>query len=488
MTIVRCPRCRDEVTVPAKASGRALVRCPLCLEEYLLAEALANAPPLLVIIGGEVEQAAIDTSTAAGSEYQLSGGGIAPGAFDSTAAAAPAAMTTRPALRAMPRPRRKEKSGLILFVNYIVGGVMGLSLGLLVLWWIFRKDPLELGPKVAHYASWIVPQQFRGKPDGSADDAATIRPSKAGPNTAATESGKRSSKKATGVGASEPQDAAAELQSVPGLDEPAKPPAATLTPATEAPNSKERGAAGRSKRDDLLQRTSPGSADVGLLGTESRSTKVPMPDLKDLLPDGPFVVAPTPDNAKPLATAEEFALAVDMAVAALEKYEQVPKENGDAVRQAFIDLYNAAGEVGRVISYLDAADAGLSDSVRKMQTLFDALSGAKGTSRVRPIKFLTAQQWPEQRSGQGLLAAGTVKDWTSVGPLFAVTLEASVRDSTLTLPLVTTNNPQDLGKIGDELVVVGRVIDEPKQNLPGYEGNQPRVLLVGFAVRVPKSE
>ena len=38
MTIVRCPRCRDEVSVPAKATARALVRCPLCLEQYLLAE------------------------------------------------------------------------------------------------------------------------------------------------------------------------------------------------------------------------------------------------------------------------------------------------------------------------------------------------------------------------------------------------------------------------------------------------------------------
>src|SRR5262245_45970899 len=69
MSIVRCPRCRDEVTVPAKASGRALVRCPLCLEEYLLAEALTNAPPPLVIIGGEVEQSAIQSS-APGTEYQ----------------------------------------------------------------------------------------------------------------------------------------------------------------------------------------------------------------------------------------------------------------------------------------------------------------------------------------------------------------------------------------------------------------------------------
>ena len=32
---------------------------------------------------------------------------------------------------------------------HVVGGVMGLALGLLVLWWVFRRDPLELGPPIA---------------------------------------------------------------------------------------------------------------------------------------------------------------------------------------------------------------------------------------------------------------------------------------------------------------------------------------------------
>src|SRR5438067_2233446 len=135
MTIVRCPRCRDEVTVPAKATPRALVRCPLCLEQYLLAEALANAPPPLVIIGGEVEQAAIERSSPGESEYQLAddrrlGQHFTDSPLEASAPAAAAVMAPRPAMRAMPRARRPEKSGLLLLVNYAVGGVMGLSLGL----------------------------------------------------------------------------------------------------------------------------------------------------------------------------------------------------------------------------------------------------------------------------------------------------------------------------------------------------------------------
>ena len=70
----------------------------------------------------------------------------------------------------------------------------------------------------------------------------------------------------------------------------------------------------------------------------------------------------------------------------------------------------------------------------------------------------------------------------------AAALDASLRDASLILPLVAPNNPRDLCKIGDELVVIGRVVHKPKDNLAGYDGNEPRVLLVGFAVRVPKTD
>jgi hypothetical protein len=480
MTIVRCPRCRDEVTVPAKASGRALVRCPLCLEEYLLAEALANAPPLLVIIGGEVEQTAIDSTAASGGEYQLAVSGFAPGSLASSAVTATPAMLPRPSVKAMPRPRRKEKSPLVLLVNYVVGGVMGLALGVLVLWWIFRQDPLELGPRVARYVPRIVPQQFRSKTllDSSPGPSANSAPDTVrgrGPKN-------RGNKKAI---TSEPNEAGVELQTPPGPDEPARLPDAALTPATETPNANERSSSNPSNQGDRIQRSEPAIAGFER-SVASPTAATPMPDLKDLLPGGTSAARSPHVDAMPLPTPADFAQAVSTALAALDRYERVPKDDGDAARQAFIDLYAAAGDVGRVFSYLNPASPELADSVTKMQALLDALSGAKGTSRVRPIRFLAAQQWPEQRNGQGLLVAGTVKEIAPIGPLFEVLLDASTRDAALILPLISTNDPQDLCKPGDELVVVGRVVDNPLQILPGYDGDQQRVLRVGFAVRVPK--
>src|SRR4029450_3383965 len=90
MTIVRCPRCRDEVTVPPRASGVALVRCPLCLEQYLLSEALAQAPPALIMVSESVRDGFAPPAVEAepeptGDDYVLADGGGAESSLVNTA-------------------------------------------------------------------------------------------------------------------------------------------------------------------------------------------------------------------------------------------------------------------------------------------------------------------------------------------------------------------------------------------------------------------
>ena len=260
MTIVRCPRCRDEVSVPAKATPRALVRCPLCLEQYLLAEALANAPPPLIIIGGEVAQEAIHQPATGEDEYRLSGGGV----LDATSPAAATVVMPRPAVRGTQRTRRPQGSGIILLANYVIGGVLGLAMGLLVLWWGFRRDPLELGPPIAKYAPWIVPESFRTAPrSDSASEAASKStiPSSERRTTAKTKATAESTE-------------SSELQTLPGLDEPGRLPAGSTSPAIEAPNVRERGANERKGEASQASATT----------TDEAKTAPPMPDLRDLLP------------------------------------------------------------------------------------------------------------------------------------------------------------------------------------------------------------
>ncbi|HEY2414480.1 MAG TPA: hypothetical protein VGI40_19700 [Pirellulaceae bacterium] len=258
MAIVRCPRCRDEVTVPPGATSRALVRCPLCLEQYLLSEAMANAPPLLVIIGGEVPQAVIDQSAVAGHDYQIAAVAVADSPDNHWGHAATATLTPRaPVIRTGRHARKREPNAILLTFSWLGGGVLSLVLAPLILWWIFKVDPVEIGPTVAAYAPWVVPQQFHGSPATTNVDSEPVQ-----------QPTKRRSKKVTTKNAPEegrPSDTS-ESQTLPKEDDA---PAAATSDSPEI----------RFKPIDRQ----PAGKDADTR-SEQAQPRPPMPDLTDLLP------------------------------------------------------------------------------------------------------------------------------------------------------------------------------------------------------------
>jgi len=268
MTIVRCPRCRDEVTVPPRATARALVRCPLCLEQYLLAEAMADVPPLLVILGGEVEEAAIQRPADAENEYAFAGSGFSSEALDANPPAAATVALPHPAIRAGRRPRRQEKGGLVFFLSVVAGGLLAAPLAILTLWWVFHVDRLDLGPSVARYAAWIVPEEFRGGPP---PEPIPDRP------IVNRQTTKRSGET---TGQPHPSETNAELQTLPGLDEPTKPATEAFKPTIDAPLVIEPDAAGPAKSEPPAAKPKKKAPEKA-----AASKRPPMPDLKDLLPD-----------------------------------------------------------------------------------------------------------------------------------------------------------------------------------------------------------
>lgn len=502
MTIVHCPRCRDEVTVPAKASPKAQVRCPLCLEEYVLAEALAQMPPALEIIGGEWDEepalvgAGVETAEAGGG-YSMSSGGFG-GAFDSSA---PAGATVSPARTAVKgaRPKRKEKSAVAELIKIVLGGVVGISLALVGLWWIGGRDPFKIGPMVPTQIQFIVPPQFRSKPAESGTtvqnnqqpDGTTLNvppTGRGGSFQPAPGTEMASNSGNTGRGKSKSASPANSLQTLPdplgadplGTDPLGTPPNALdpVAPASiDVPSF-----------DPLpaVPEATPAVSTPKANG-KANSVEPPAVDFTNLLPEGSSPTPPEPNPPPPGGenaageSAAALATAVQTANDALAAVEAGKNETKEARQQLFTDLYLAVADAGRVISHLDPADADVADPLAQLKRLHAELVAQPG--KVSAFSFLGRTHLPQRKAGEGFAAAGTVSEFRSAGGVFETTLDAG---GGVQILIVSTGNPQDFCQVGDQLLATGRIVEEPAKNIRSYQGDAERVMLLGDAVVVPK--
>lgn len=492
MTIIRCPRCCDEVTAPAKASSQAVVRCPLCLEEYPLAEALRQVPPALIVLGvaGEPEPAYAGAMSAeAGGEYSVSGFAT-PGMLDAEPGSGAVSAPVRPSLKGTARPKRKQGGVIGSVIGIVFGGVAGIGLAILLLWWVFKNDAVGVGPTVAKYVPWIVPMQFRTAAGGGG--AQQTGPSQAAVNQASTPKPAPRVANTTPKPAPDPADGGG-LQMLPDLGAPLPTPPDPLAvgpldlgPAL-TPDAGTRPAAANLDLTPPDPLTPPPANPVPLPGVGEPPANPKAPDLTNLIPAGtPPAPAVSPPAAAGPPTAEDFTQAVISAGDALARYDSATAEDPEAKKAMFTDMYVAIGETGRIISHIGASDAAVEGMVKELRTLLGKVAGVGGPSKTPGVRFLASTHWTERKAGDGLLVAGTVKDFKAVGSLFEITLDAT-RTTPLTIPVVSTTNPQDFCQLSDELVVAGRLIDDPRTNLPGYEGDHSRILFLGYSVKAPKT-
>lgn len=509
MTTVACPRCRDEVTVPAGASRKALVRCPLCEEEYALSEALASLPPALIVIGGEEElEPALSAASVAeaGDDYRLAGGAYG-GMLDASPSAGTVATSARPSVRGGARPKRKERSAIGEIIKIAAGGVIGLSLGMVAIWWIADRDPFNLGPTVSPYAPWMVPVKFHKKgttaPGAGSDTATTSGSPSAGGTNNAQASSPQGRQSASSKGKSTPtvansqaqpgnQEIASggvnELQTLDsvGTDLPAENPlvpAGLELPAVgPEPTTPEANPASAPVEPDTEESATPKTNGKRREPVESVSTG----ESNSTPPQGPTesVEPSTTVEAKPI----DLVRAVGAASEALTKVDESRGAPNEVRRQLFTDLYVALSEMGRVASHLDLGSADAEEPVAVMKHLVGELASQAGTgTKMNAIGTLSRGHMTLRKSGEGIAVAGAVTDFRSAGKVFEciVALGKDEQGNDVTATVVSPANPQDFSQIGDQVLVVGSVVDEPATNIAGYEGEAPRVVLLGHAAAVP---
>ncbi|MCA9228093.1 MAG: hypothetical protein KDA47_20870, partial [Planctomycetales bacterium] len=203
MIIASCPECNEHVLVPDGVDARAIVRCQYCDETFELAKLLGGLPkPLEIIEQPEEADALADDMLEPSYQDHLFGGAmIGSAGGDSEAAVAvleepvvaddsfsfggesTAASPASPAFKASPRPKKKGKNPIVEVVKIAGGGIVGIVLAILIMWWGLGKDPFALGPKVAAYASFLVPSQFHGTGASTANGNGPIVAGNAGAGT-----------------------------------------------------------------------------------------------------------------------------------------------------------------------------------------------------------------------------------------------------------------------------------------------------------------
>jgi hypothetical protein len=205
MIVVKCPHCDDPVSLPVGVDRHARVMCPLCGVQFDLAVVLERLPPALIVVEPAVTAFHADATYGAGSAGP-SGASVYPGLDDEDQPAFADAFVEEPMqeeLRLQPamstatraekdfklgaparkggkvgsitprrgaRSQRNEKSAVAEIVKVVGGGVLGLSIGQLILWWLpgdWKRDPFQLGPVITKSVPWlgpkIVPAAFHGK-------------------------------------------------------------------------------------------------------------------------------------------------------------------------------------------------------------------------------------------------------------------------------------------------------------------------------------
>ncbi len=504
MTIVACPKCADSVVLPGRASRLATVRCPLCQEQFPLAEVLDKMPPALVVVD-DPEAAATAVAPAGGTAADelvaavfsdsAGAGGFAPLSIETEGAPATGAPRGR---RPVARAKRKHKSPLVEGLKIVLGGVAGLAIAQVILWWLGssqswpkqRADMFELAPKVARFAPWIVPERYRsGKPAGDASgtpeqDAGAVALSSAedreprdlpqrtfvDPNASNGAGGSATNKPATPKKSG--RSANKKTPQAPVARDPLSSEADDAAP-TEEPDM------------DLGQIPEPEDdplADMNLDLEPTDDKPVADPEVTPVMepesetateakPAAEPKPAAVPLPNAPRTTAAELRTAVDEAKTVVEALKAAPEADSRALlRQTYVALAKvgetAAFRAPPEMAELQSADDLLKTVIaeeEKLATLGKAAGGWLKTS---------------SRDNNGVLLVGTVKEVRQQGGYRVIELAIPGRDGMVAVYSEADSGeayPPDTG-----LVVLGAIIADPAKDLAGYEGAGDPVVWQGM--------
>ena len=562
MTIAACPKCREQVSLPADVASEDTVQCPLCSERYSFADVLAELPPALLVVSKGLPD---DLSALEGLSLSED---IPQSAGDprTTVAAFEFQTSPPPSVRGKRRPRietatrevRRQRSALREVIKVVLGGVVGLSIGQLILWWGMQRDPLSLGPRLSQVAPWAVPELFQGNVAATQDlptrqrranssvrselgsiasgagatDVESIQPTIT--ETAAREVlGTRAVEPEMSEAISEPSALSTGAAADVTTDE--QPPGATLTStrnppagasdaesltleASEAPTNglttqadeaashqtpvavpnvvddsdepadvavESAGAAAEAEQSDRGEEASRDAGDAVEFSTQLRDpsdatlaeASLPPEPVRDPTHEAaarPIAVRPAPlkvVNASSYSMAD-LASRLDQAREASSAWSD---PDAGEIRRRAANFYRSFAGLGEVLTGVDSLEFETSELSDQLHELMESLVRDETcitlTERVAP-------QWlARATTNRGVLVVGRVESIHKLAGGYEATLQVSPGE---TVVLIASGEPEVGFREGIKTCVLGLLINDPQQNIVGYDGSASQVIFDAY--------
>lgn len=510
-SISSCPECHRDLTIPDVADPQQLLGCPLCDARFAAERVLAESvsfPPAAIVIGVGApapltaepeakpeaafgEQRAPTGLAAAESEpageaasvlgdhstYDLSTGATNPPKSETSEAASDFDSFGQQAasMRVAPKTRRQTSMLGVLgqLLGMVLGGVAGLAIGYYVLVWLGgpRADFLQLRGKVPH---WLRPPVRRHNDAGPSLPLADQPPTMIEPFASPERSGNSDDAAAVATNDDPSPRQAVELASLERAALPEHESFAEPTPSPYAPQ---------------VERLPPTAKPLPESYRGPRGFRLrPAAELQTALRDAERALR-CPHCQMPPAVP----LAAFTALGG-EHREPDPRRaahcdycRGKPVLNLNADSYERLCELAEAATFArfdstrdgDAADR---DRCRDAAVaLLTAIGGNREKSEVVG-RLSGARLEDSQRQSNGIMLAGVVQQTQSEGDLF--TIQLLLLGSGKVVTVVSRQSPEPPLARRDRVLVLGSIVDSPRDNLAGYVGDLPQVVWGGLPLKI----
>jgi hypothetical protein len=388
-----------------------------------------------------------------------------------------APVTSVPPIGLAPRRKSRRRRPVLMFVEFVGGGFLGIAIGYAILMWLFDKDPLQIAPRLPGF---MVPAAMRtaglervaGSPekDDANADAASSAGSPGDDNSKQSSPGnelpslERLSEPDPARSNVEPF-AAPTIDPLDAKDERSKAPPSGATVQKRDPLVELVG--GVSDSETKVEANEPLRNPFEAAATDARpTTESPVADRGEspaVLPEAADVLGPVSEKR---FTREELLAAVAAAKTTTERAIALPVDATPAQRKKVHGpFYVNLCMIAEALTFLERSADREQDDKATTAAIEAILNAVPDQHRLEEVGKLTGY-WYDRPQGKGIVLAGIVKQSNQQGNLVESVVE------TLGPPRrITVVSPSALIEDSSRpVLVVGSIVKDATKNLPGYQG------------------